>query len=99
MEIILKKLEKLEVLIERQYILSKEILSLEEAAQYLQLSKSCLYKMTSRKEVNYYVPGGKRIYFRRSELETWILNSRVNSVNDLETNMEVYLSRTQKSKL
>ncbi|MBC5840430.1 helix-turn-helix domain-containing protein [Flavobacterium sp. F-380] len=99
MEIILKKLEKLEVLIERQYILSKEILSLEEAAQYLQLSKSCLYKMTSRKEVNYYVPGGKRIYFRRSELETWILNSRVSSVNELETNMEVYLSRTQKSKL
>jgi excisionase family DNA binding protein len=99
MEIILKKLEKLEVLIERQYILSKEILSLEEAAQYLQLSKSCLYKMTSRKEVNYYVPGGKRIYFRRSELETWILNSRVSSVNELETNMEVYLSKTQKSKL
>jgi excisionase family DNA binding protein len=99
MEIILKKLEKLEVLIERQYILSKEILSLEEAAQYLHLSKSCLYKMTSRKEVNYYVPGGKRIYFRRSELETWILNSRVSSVNELETNMEVYLSKTQKSKL
>jgi excisionase family DNA binding protein len=98
MEIILKKLEKLEVLIERQYILSKEILSLEEAAEYLQLSKSCLYKMTSSKEIPYYVPGGKRIYFRRIELENWILNSKVNSVNEFDCDLENYLGRTQKSK-
>lgn len=98
MEIILKKLEKLEVLIERQYILSKEILTLEEAAEYLQLSKSCLYKMTSSKEVPYYVPGGKKIYFRRIELENWILNSKVNSVNEFDCEAENYLGRTQKSK-
>ena len=98
MEIILKKLEKLEVLIERQYILSKEILSLDEAAQYLQLSKSCLYKMTSSKEVPYYVPGGKKIYFRRIELENWILNSKVNSVNELDFEAESYIGRTSKSK-
>ena len=98
MEIILKKLEKLEALIERQYILSKEILSLEEAAQYLQLSKSCLYKMTSSKEIPYYVPGGKKIYFRRIELDNWILNSKVNSVNEFDDDAESYLCRTSKSK-
>lgn len=98
MEIILKKLEKLEVLIERQYILSKEILTLEEAAEYLQLSKSCLYKMTSSKEIPYYVPGGKKIYFRRIELDNWILNSKVNSVNESDLEVENYLGRTKKSR-
>jgi excisionase family DNA binding protein len=98
MEIILKKLAKLEVLIERQYILSKEILSLEEAAEYLKLSKSCLYKMTSAKEISYYVPGGKKIYFRRIELDNWILNSKVNSVNEFDFEAESYIGRAQKSK-
>jgi excisionase family DNA binding protein len=98
MEIILKKLEKLEVLIERHYILSKEILSLEEAAEYLKLSKSCLYKMTSAKEIPYYVPGGKKIYFRRIELDNWILNSKVNSVNELDFETENYIGRISKSK-
>lgn len=98
MEIILKKLEKLEVLIERQYILSKEILSLEEAAEYLKLSKSCLYKMTSSREISFYVPGGKKIYFRRTELDTWVLNCKVTSVNECDLEVENYLGRTQKSK-
>jgi excisionase family DNA binding protein len=98
MEIILKKLEKLEVLIERQYILSKEILSLEEAAEYLQLSKSCLYKMTSSKEIPYYVPGGKKIYFKRNELDNWVFKSKVNSVNEFDIEAESYLGRTQKSR-
>ncbi|MFA9192536.1 helix-turn-helix domain-containing protein [Flavobacterium sp. FZUC8N2.13] len=98
MEIILKKLEKLEVLIKRQYILSKEILSLEEAAAYLQLSKSCLYKMTSNKEICFYVPGGKKIYFRRTELDSWVLNSKVSSVNECDLEVENYLGRTKKSR-
>jgi excisionase family DNA binding protein len=98
MENILKKLEKLEVLIERQYILSREILSLEEAAAYLQLSKSCLYKMTSSKEINYYVPGGKKIYFRRNELDNWVFKSKVNSVNEFDIEAESYIGRTSKSK-
>lgn len=98
MENILKKLERIEVLIERQYILSKEILSLEEAAAYLQLSKSCVYKMTSNKEISFYVPGGKRIYFLRTELDSWILSNKVNSINEFDFEAESYLSRTQKSK-
>ncbi|SEF60920.1 helix-turn-helix transcriptional regulator [Flavobacterium urumqiense] len=98
MENILKKLDRIEVLIVRQYILSKEILSLEEAGAYLQLSKSCLYKMTSNKEISFYVPGGKKIYFRRTELDSWVLNRKVSSVNECDLEVENYLGRTQKSR-
>ena len=94
MEIILKKIEELE----RQSILSKEVLTLEEASQYLQLSKSCLYKMTANKEIAHYVPGGKKIYFRRTELDNWIFNSKVTSVSEFNQGIESYLGRTQKSR-
>jgi predicted DNA-binding transcriptional regulator AlpA len=56
MEEFQKKIDGLEILLKRQNILNKEILTLEEAAQYLVLSKSCIYKMTSNKEIPHYIP-------------------------------------------
>lgn len=56
----------------------KKFLKLEEASQLLGMSKSKLYKLTSSNEIPYYKPGGI-IYFLESELEDWILKSRVDS--------------------
>ncbi|CAM4319441.1 helix-turn-helix domain-containing protein [Flavobacterium terrigena] len=99
MELFQQKLDKIEALLKRQYALSKEILTLEEGADFLNLSKSALYKMTSKKEIPFYNPGGKKIYFKKSELESWVLNSKVYSSFEIEENLDTYLSRTQKSKL
>ena len=54
METILKQLNELKELLQKQNIQQKEILTLKEVSEYLQLSKSCLYKMTSRKEIPFY---------------------------------------------
>lgn len=54
--------------------------------------------MTSAKEITYYVPGGKKIYFRRNELDNWVLKSKVNSINEFDFKAESYIGRTQKSK-
>ena len=51
MELFQQQLDKIEALLKKQNALSKEVLTLEEAAEYLQLSKSCLYKMTSNREI------------------------------------------------
>jgi excisionase family DNA binding protein len=99
MEIIIQKLNKLELIIKRQIISSKEVLTLEEAAEYLQLSKSCLYKLTSNKEISHYVPGGKKIYFRRTELDNWVFNGKVTPSSEFDQEIENYLGRTQKSVL
>lgn len=96
MEIILKKLEHVEVLIKRQNILNKEILTLEEAAEFLQLSKSCIYKMTSNKEIPYYIPGGKKIYFRRTELESWVTTSRQTPIIEIHKEVEKHLHEDNK---
>lgn|SRR5690606_4366108 len=94
-----KRLDEIEALLKKQYALSKEILTLEEAADFLSLSKSAIYKLTSKKEIPYYNPGGKKIFFKRIELENWVLTSKSVSVDEVDDEISSYLSRTQKSKL
>lgn len=68
-----------------------EILSLSEASEFLKLSKSCVYKLTSAKKIPHFVPGGKRIYFKKSDLENWILNSRITPISEFENDTINYL--------
>ncbi len=78
---------------------TREILNVDEAIAFLQLSRSCLYKKTSQKQIPYYKPPGcKRIYFRKVDLENWILNSKVDSVMETESITENYLFNTLKIK-
>ena len=97
MEIILRKLEAIEAFMMRQIILSKEVLTLEEAGYYLGMSKSNLYKLTSRREISFYSPGGKKIYFKKSEIESWVLGSDVATISKEAVEIESYLSRTSKN--
>lgn len=89
--------ENLESLVKKQNVLEKEFLTLEEAADYLSLSKSAMYKMTSKREIPFYNPGGKKIYFKREELNNWIISGKVNSSLEVELVMTSYLSRNNKN--
>ena len=94
MEFIQNQLKEIIDLLKEQSLLKKEFFTLEEAAQYLGQSKSSLYKLTSKKEITFYVPGGKIIYFRKDELDAWITDSMVETVDELETKTDDYLSKS-----
>jgi excisionase family DNA binding protein len=83
---------------QEQKLSEKEILSLSEAAKFLNVSKSCIYKITSQKQIPHYVPGGKKIYFRKEDLENWILKSKVDSVIETESITENFLFNSLKIK-
>lgn len=76
---------------------NEEILSLSEAAEFLKMKKSFVYKKTSQKQINYYKPGGKKIYFRKSDLENWLLQNKITPVSEFENSTENYLRKTSKS--
>ncbi len=97
MEFIQNELKEIKELLRRQAIQQKEILTIDEAAEFLGLSKSRLYKMTSNKEIPYYKPGGKVTYLNRQDLEQWILNSRISSTSDVDFEMETYVSGNRKN--
>lgn len=49
----------------RVAINTKDVLTSDEAAVYLGVSKSFLYKLTMRKEIPHYKPNGKLCFFER----------------------------------
>lgn len=74
----------------------KEILTIEEAAEFLSVSKSYLYKQTSAQAIPHYKPTGKRYYFKRSELEAWILAGRISTKSEIAQRANAYCLKTRK---
>ena len=70
---------------------TKKVLTFEEAANYMGMSKSCLYKMTSQKIVPHYKPNGKLIFFELDELERWLMSVRVKPQCEIEEEASTYV--------
>lgn len=67
-------------------ICTKEVLTSEEAALYMGVSKSYLYKLTMRGEIPHFKPLGKKCYFNRKELEEWLQQNRCATQTELSDN-------------
>ena len=50
---------------------ANELVTLEEAARFLGLKKSYLYKLTSTKQIPFYKYGGRVIAFDPAALQAW----------------------------
>lgn len=64
---------------------AKTILTLEEVAKYTNYSKSYIYKLTSRREIPCYKPNGKQLYFKRTEIDEWLLSNRKMTNKEIES--------------
>ena len=56
---------------------TKEVLTVAECAVYTNHAESYLYKLTSENKIPHYRPHGKKIYFKKSELDEWLLSKPV----------------------
>lgn len=74
-------------------ITSKEVLTSEETARYMGISKSYLYKLTMTRAIPHYKPMGKKCYFNRHELEAWLQANRVPTEAELEAKAAGYCSK------
>lgn len=54
---------------------NKRVLSLEEACAYLGYKKSYVYKLISAGILPHSKPNGKKLYFDREKLESWMLSN------------------------
>ncbi len=64
---------------------TKEVLTSDEAARYLGVSKSCLYKWTMGRQIPHFKsPTGKMCFFNRKEIEAWMQSQRVATNDELE---------------
>lgn len=74
--IIIKQLHEIRRDLSELILFKKEILNFSEACDYLSVSESHMYKLTSKREIPCYQPNGKKLYFRRAELDEWVLSNR-----------------------
>ena len=69
---------------------TKEVLTTDEAASYMGVSKSCLYKLTMEKRIPHYKPMGKMCFFNRKEIEMWLQANRVATDEELSQDAQAY---------
>lgn len=69
---------------------TKEVLTSDEAAKYMGVSKSYLYKLTMRQQIPHFKPMGKMCYFNRLELEQWLQSNRVATNTEIEQQAQAF---------
>ena len=77
-------------LADRVIFTTKEVLTSDEAAKYMGISKSYLYKLTMRREIPHYKPMGKVCYFNRKELEGFLQGNRVATAAEISSKAQSY---------
>lgn len=88
-ETLQKEVEKLKSLL----YAAKEVLNLEEAATFLGISKSSLYKMTHNQVIPFYKPNNKMVYFEKTELLKWLRQNPVASQAQISEEAQTYLRK------
>ena len=77
----------------RVAINTKPILTFDEACLYTGMSKSALYKLTSNKEIPFSKPNGKMIYFKRADVDGWLLSNMSATATELADKAMAYTQR------
>jgi excisionase family DNA binding protein len=94
--LILEKLEHIESLLgtggKAENHLRKEMLNSDEAASFLGLSKSSLYKLSFNRIIPVYRPTGKLIYFKRDDLVNHLQQNRAMSMDEIEQEAINYIN-------
>ena len=89
-------LMRLEAIERYSLLAAKNVLTIDDAAVLTGMSKSHLYKLTCSKQIPFYRPNGKLVYFDRQELEGWLKQNRVNTTAEAEQQAISYVMRNKK---
>lgn len=85
------KWQQKEKQIESNMEAERNLLTTTEAAKYLGLKPSYLYKLMMRRAIPYYKPNGKLCFFSKADLDTWLTNIRVKSQAEIDSDAAQYL--------
>jgi len=72
-----------------------DILDRDEAAQFLKISKQSLYGMTHQHTIPYYKQG-KKLYFKKSDLEAWITKGKIKTRDDIDAEASSYITKRRR---
>lgn len=82
--------EKL-ISIEKLLLGQKNVLSFEEACDFTGISKTYMYKLTYQAKIPHFKPHGKNIYFSREELEQWLMQNPIKTIDQIDKEASGYI--------
>ena len=68
----------------------RDLMTTTEAARYLGLKPSYLYKLMMRRAIPYSKPGGKLCFFAKADLDAWLTRVRVKSQSEIDSEAARY---------
>lgn len=71
------------------------VLTMKQAAAFTGLSTSRIYKLTSTRGIPHYKQG-KKLYFKRAELNEWLTQNRISTVAEIEREATNYVIRNRR---
>lgn len=83
--------------IEKLLLGSKKVLSFDEACDYTGISRSYLYKLTSKGDIPFSKPNGKIIFFSKDKLDNWLLQNQRKSADEIRKEALSYTLKNKKA--
>lgn len=74
-----------------------EVLTVDEAAEFLNLARQTLYGLTSKRAVPFYKKN-KRLYFKKTELMAWVEEGKKKMQREFDDEIVTYLNRNKHKK-
>lgn len=90
---ILEKLNRIERLIVDS---TKEILNVEDLINYTGYKRSYIYKLVHNNVIPFSKPNGKTLFFEKSEIDTWLLQNKSQSISQIEQQANDYVNNSRK---
>lgn len=70
---------------------AKSVLDAREAAAFTGLSLKHIYRLTSERRIPFYRKN-RKIYFKKTELESWLTENKVMSAAEVESRAATYVA-------
>jgi len=74
-----------------------DILDIHQAAEFVKKKVNTLYEMTSSKTIPHFKKGNK-LYFKREELEQWLSEGKVKTMQEVQQDAITYSMNNKKRK-
>ena len=93
-----QQLKEIQAYIHQQSLQAKDIMNVPEAAAYMGVSCSYVYKLTSTRQLPFHKPGAKLIYLKKEDLRDYMLRNRQQSVEEISHDLRPSHARSRKKR-
>lgn len=91
MENNIELMAKLEHIEQLTLLGAKDVFNMDDLVAYTGLSKGYLYRLVCKREIPFYKGGGKMNFFKREDINAWLLQNRVSSQSEIAATAAAYV--------